>query len=76
MEADQHIPLTHSFRLLRLDDHFEKSSMTRGPEQAARAAFVPTKSAKNFGICIVKLSQVSTQRPSTLQKPNEEAATS
>jgi len=50
--------------------------MTRGPEQAARAAFVPTKSAKNFGICIVKLSQVSTQRPSTLQKPNEEAATS
>lgn len=48
--------------------------MTRGPGQAAQAAFVATKSAKNLGICIAKLDQLSTQRPCALQKPHVEAA--
>ena len=48
----QDVPLTQSFRLFELDDHFEKSSMTRGPEQAANTAFTLAKSAKTRGLYI------------------------
>jgi hypothetical protein len=69
------IPLTHSFKLFKLDDHRENSSMTSGPVQAAYTVFVPTKSAMMLKKCIVAPNQISKHQMNALQSPSAEAAT-
>jgi hypothetical protein len=71
----QNIPLTQSFKMFELEDHLEKLSMTRGPEQAAYAVCTPTKSATRMDMDILRENPTKKQITSASQEPSVEAAT-